>query len=115
MILLNDTTAAELPDADAPVVGTLRWAAAVRVGWHVRVDGRWLLVERVHTEDAVHVVLWFVGGAMLTTGNQVWTRTPAEQIAYMSMLLPARDHYKPGLPIGTLYGGSASGPLVGLR
>lgn len=104
----------ELPDGDAPPVGARRVATQISVGYHVRVEGRWLLVERVHIAEA-WVVLWFAGAAMLSSahGAMLWTRNPGEQIEYMAGLLPARDHYRPGRAIGTLYGGSANTLLAG--
>lgn len=106
----------ELPDSDAPEIGTARRAHEVKVGWHVRVDGRWLLVVRagITPKDPIGPPFYFGGGAMLTVHRQtiLWTRDPGEQIAYIASVLPACDHYQPPRPMATLYGGSAPSPLV---
>lgn len=105
---------AEVPDGEAPSHGERRAMLLVKQGWHARVDGRWFLVEKVTFESGV--TLWFAGGPIFNQSGTslIWTRTPAEQIAYMASLLPARDHYRPRRPLGTLYGGSARDPVADL-
>lgn len=100
-------------DGEEPAHARLRPARWVQIGWHVRVDGRFLLVAKVAEADG-QVNLWFSDDSMLGVGGRVrlWVRTPADQIAYMSSVLPMHtgpEHYVPPRrrPMATPFSGSA--------
>lgn len=95
------------PDDEFPANATPRAAGFVRKGWHVQVAGRFLLVVDVVVGRET-IAIFFPDGAFTTARHRapLWTRDAAEQIAHISALLPARDHYRPTGPIVTPFGGT---------
>lgn len=93
-----------------------RFPSSIERGWHVQVDGVWLLVERVDLDEKVRVTTATGETVTLPRTFRVPTRTPAEQFAYVASLFPSLGYYKPwgrrdAGPLANPFAGSGKTPL----
>jgi hypothetical protein len=109
------------PDDEIPPHAEPRRAYQVQKGWHVRIGGRFLLVEEVDpiAPHGKGVSLCFAGEVLFTCArsDRLWTRTPEEQLLYVSKVeLPNRAvgyRLPKRAPLITPFSGSAPGRLPG--
>ena len=101
-----------LDSGPSPAHGTNRRVREIQTGWHVRIEERWFLVNETLPLTGSRVLLELSDGTSLSAGRAdwFWTRTPAEQMAAISALLPTRPGgYRPARHeiLGNPFRGSA--------
>jgi hypothetical protein len=112
-----------VPPAPSHPHAAQRFARDIARGWHILVDGEWLLVESVVRRSGVVSVATAGAPAQVLTSSLRWTRMPAEQVAFVSSLFPSQGALRslPGFyePVAghmaNPFEGSSPSPLGGVR